>query len=355
MHVAYYITDHGFGHALRSSLIAAEFAPSTAVTFVTTVPRSFFSEEVHRPFNYRPMKFDCGCLQRDGVTVDSRKTLSCYREIACKNRSVLKKEVNWCKSAGVDVIASDITPFAFEIARHAGVPSVAVTNFTWFDIYREYLETDPAFEPCLEEMRLHYASSTLLCALAPSLPMDYFPRRIDMPIVGRRGKKDSGLLASSYGIDSGKRIGIIYLGNFGLSGAVWKRIESFSSWQFLGIHPIPGDPVNFHLMDKGVLPYHDCVASADCVIGKLGYGTVTECMVNGTPLLYLPRERFAEYTFLDKAVEQWGGGVRINAERFTTIDWDLGLHSVLQVKPVAFTSNGAFLCARSIESLALSG
>ena len=43
------------------------------------------------------------------------------------------------------------------------------------------------------------------------------------------------------------------------------------------------------------LAYEDLVAAADLVISKPGYVIVSECIANGTPLLYTSRGRFAEY------------------------------------------------------------
>ena len=37
------------------------------------------------------------------------------------------------------------------------------------------------------------------------------------------------------------------------------------------------------------------MAAADVVVSKPGYGIVSECVANGTPLLYTSRGRFVEY------------------------------------------------------------
>ncbi len=43
------------------------------------------------------------------------------------------------------------------------------------------------------------------------------------------------------------------------------------------------------------LLYQDLVAAADVVVSKPGYGIVSECVANGTALLYTSRGRFIEY------------------------------------------------------------
>ena len=47
-------------------------------------------------------------------------------------------------------------------------------------------------------------------------------------------------------------------------------------------------------MRRHDLRYPDLVAAADVVVSKPGYGIVTECIANGTALLYASRGRFAE-------------------------------------------------------------
>ena len=41
--------------------------------------------------------------------------------------------------------------------------------------------------------------------------------------------------------------------------------------------------------------YQDLVAAADLVITKPGYGIISECVANDTPLLYTSRGPFVEY------------------------------------------------------------
>lgn len=45
------------------------------------------------------------------------------------------------------------------------------------------------------------------------------------------------------------------------------------------------------------------VAAADCVVGKIGYGTTSECLAHGVPLVFLRRDFFNEEPFLRKLLE----------------------------------------------------
>ena len=48
------------------------------------------------------------------------------------------------------------------------------------------------------------------------------------------------------------------------------------------------------MYDAG-LRYEDLVGAVDVVITKPGYGIISDCVANGTAMLYTPRGRFAEY------------------------------------------------------------
>ena len=352
MHVIYYITSHGYGHGVRTAAIGNAFSPDVRLTFRTALPRKFLHEEVRRAFDYEPAEFDCGCIQKDSMTTDVEKTFSRYRELALENGRRLADEVAWCRERGADVIASDITPFAFEVAAAAKIPSVAVTNFTWYDVYQKYAHAVPWSGPLLDALRSQYARADLLCALEPALPMAYFPKRIETPPVGRIGRNRSVEITRKYGFDPSKKFALIYFGHFGINEIDWRRLERFGNWEFLGVFPLPDPPANYRLIPKSDFSYQDLVASADLMIAKIGYCVTSECMLHGTPLFYLPRDDFAESPKLETGIAAWGGGYRSTFDDFKGLGWGSILEQVeRRGRAKAVASNGALICAREIERL----
>ena len=351
MHIAYFITGHGYGHAVRSATIARYFSPSTTVTFITDVPETFFRQESRYPFRHLKYRLDCGCLQADFVTVDRKKTLEEYAAISVENKSATDEIVDWCSENHVNGIVSDIVPAAFDIAARCSVPSLAVTNFTWYDIYHEFIADFPSFEPMVDTIRDQYRSAGKLLALAPALPMTYFSRIEPIPVVGRNGRNCKRRLLEKFNLEPDKKVAIIYIGDFGSSGTMWNRLATFSQWEFFGLHPVSDAPENYHLVNESGFSYPDFIASADCVVGKLGYGLVAESMINGTPIIFLPREHFAEYPLLERAVTEWGGGIRLSPDDFTSLGWKTALKKATSVSPSHYpVTEGAATCARSIES-----
>ena len=350
MKILYYLTAHGYGHAIRTVTIGNEFSTNVRLIFRTAVPEVFFREEMKRPFEVFPAQFDCGCIQTDSVTVDKQETLEAYLRLAGQNPARLEGEVEFCRENGIDGIVSDITPFAFEVARRAGLPSAAVANFTWYDIYEPYAREYPFFAPCLEEIRAQYEIADLLLELTPSTGMSYFRRRRKIPPIAKRGKDIRGRLEKNLSLGKNQPIALIYVGELGMEGIRWKDLDRFREWNFIGIYPLPDASANYHLVYKKDYSYEDLLASSDAVIGKVGYGIVSQCRVNGAPLVYLPREDFAEFPVLERAIQEWGHGYRVSPEDYLGLKWERVLEEIAgRRRPKPQTFEGARICAREIE------
>lgn len=349
--LCYYITGHGFGHAIRATQVLKALPPDLPLILKTTAPERLFREELRgRTFEYISVEYDCGCLQSDSVTVLPRETLTRYSEIAARNAAHLPAEIAFLQSQGVRCVASDVPSFPLSAARGAGIPSVAVANFTWHDIYAEYVETD-ADTALLTQMASEYASATLACLTPLSVPTvgDIFPHREHVPLVARRGLSIRPALKAEFGIPERKHVALLYLGNWGLN-IDWPALEKWTDWVFLVDQPLPTPIANVQPFDARRWPYADVAASVDAVISKAGYGTLTECIANSVPLIYLPRYGFREHEALVLGMKEWGGGVEISEQAFFAGEWGESLHAALSsvLNSNIYPTNGAEVIARKL-------
>ncbi|KAJ3889997.1 hypothetical protein GG344DRAFT_50497 [Lentinula edodes] len=79
-------------------------------------------------------------------------------------------------------------------------------------------------------------------------------------------------------------------------------------------------PENFYLAPKDVyMP--DLTAVADVLLGKLGYGTVAECIDAGTPMVYVSRPLFVEELGLRVLLENDGVGVEMSRAEYEGGRW----------------------------------
>jgi len=349
--LCYYITGHGFGHAVRATQVIKSLPPGLPLILKTTAPERLFREELSgREFSYVSAEYDCGCLQSDSVTVLRRETLTHYGEIARANTARLPGEVAFLRKHGVRCVASDVPSFPLYAAREAGVPGVAIANFTWHDIYSEYVETE-ADAALLRQMAGEYAAATLACLTPLNVPTvgDVFPNIERVPLVARRGQPSREALVEALGIPCDKRLALLYLGGWGLD-VDWAALEQWTDWVFLLDSPLPQIVANVHAFDARRWRYADVAASVDAVVSKAGYGTLTECIANSVPLVYLPRSGFREHESLVLGMNAWGGGIEISEAAFFAGEWGNALRSALHARPDpnVFPTNGAEVIANQL-------
>ena len=287
MLIVFYISGHGFGHASRDiELINAVVAarPDVRIIARTNVPAWLFAR-ARATVDLQPIETDTGVVQIDSLRLDERQSA---RRAAAFYRTFDQRvdaEARVLRTAGADLVVGDIPPLAFAAAERARVPSLAIGNFTWDWIYGVY----PAFaELALEVLptiRAAYATATR--ALRLPFHGGFEPMAAvteDIPLIARRSLRDPA--------DTRERLGVagdrpLVLASFGAYGAPLPYADVSAGGEFTLLtvtrHPSQG------------LEYPDLVAAADVVISKPGYGIVSECIANGTALLYSSRGRFIEY------------------------------------------------------------
>ncbi len=63
------------------------------------------------------------------------------------------------------------------------------------------------------------------------------------------------------------------------------------------------------------------VAAADCVLGKIGYGSTSECLAHGTPLIFVRRDYFNEEPFLRKLLQKHELAIEMTRRDFLAGTW----------------------------------
>lgn len=332
MCVIAYVSGHGLGHAAREIEILRRLPPDVPLVVKTKSPAWFWNEEMTRPFELVSAGFDVGAVQHSSLTTDIGETLAAWNDIRAQNVNRFADEFADAKRRGAQVIVGDIVPFAFAVADALGVPAFCPTNFTWADIYADYVPTEPHFAPIVAELAAQYSRATLLDTDL-ALPMPYFTMREHVGLVARTGTDRRNELLDALPPDErDKRLALLYAGNWGLPLA-WERLADFASdWHFLMLQSPPADEtatlLNLSILPRVVLPHPDIVASVDLVISKPGYGLVGECLAAGTPLLYCPRSGFAEYAAIDAALVRWPGGYKLPLDAFVALAWQQTLNSL---------------------------
>jgi L-arabinokinase len=355
MTIAYYISGHGLGHSARSAAIIRHLPSDIPLAIKTVAPEWFFRQELDRPFGFHAERFDCGALQGDTYSVDREATLRTCAEISLKNKGLIKSEAEWLRSIGARLVVADVPSFPLVAAKAAGIPAVAVANFFWVEIYRPYLKDFPQYQELVGELESEYAQADLAFVTPLDLPMRGFKNVRRVPLVARSGESKRQEIAQAFGLNPGRKWILVYPGNLGFPFP-WDSLGRFGDIDFLSFKQNAANPPNVQTLEQGRFRHEDVVASVNGVAAKPGYGMVGECMANRTPLLYTDRDDFIEYEALDRALQEWGGAVRIDRRDFASGDWAEGLAQTLALRPPRIDGlNGAEVIARELAEIARTG
>jgi L-arabinokinase len=355
-HVAFYITGHGFGHATRMAAVAsalAERVPTVRLSLVTTVPESLLRLNLSLPFRLRPQALDIGVIQHDSLRLDPAESLTAYQRLLERQPTLIEEEAALLRQDGVDAVVADIPPAAFPVARRAGVPGVGISNFSWDWIYADYVRALPQFGPVLETIRDDYGRADLFLRLPFHGPCDAFKAVRDIPMIARRSRRPREEVRELLGLNGARPVILLSFGGFEVQGINFDRVEALDEYFFLVTQPPPRPIRNVRLVTLGRIKYEDVVAQADAVITKPGYGIVSDCLANRTPVLYTSRGEFAEYPCLVEGLERFGVSAFIENRDLLAGNWRGGLEALLQ-RPRTWGDlpvNGAEVAADILQAL----
>uniref|UniRef100_A0A5B7ACR5 Putative L-arabinokinase-like n=1 Tax=Davidia involucrata TaxID=16924 RepID=A0A5B7ACR5_DAVIN len=355
---AYYVTGHGFGHATRVvEVVRNLILAGHDVHVVTGAPDFVFTTEIQSPRLFlRKVLLDCGAVQADALTVDRLASLEKYSETAVVPRaSILATEVEWLNSIKADLVVSDVVPVACRAAADAGIRSVCVTNFSWDFIYAEYvMAAGNDHRSIVWQIAEDYSHCEFLIRLPGYCPMPAYRDVIDVPLVVRRLHKSRKEVRKELGIGDDVKLVIL---NFGGQPAGWKLKEEYlpSGWLCLvcGASDNQELPPNFIKLAKNVYT-PDLIAASDCMLGKIGYGTVSEALAYKLPFVFVRRDYFNEEPFLRNMLEYYQGGVEMIRRDLITGHWKPYLERAVCLKPCYEGGiNGGEVAARILQDTAI--
>ncbi|KAF9939285.1 hypothetical protein BGZ65_010894 [Modicella reniformis] len=149
-------------------------------------------------------------------------------------------------------------------------------------------------------------------------------KAIDVPLVVRMAVNSREVVLRSLGMDeetiATKKVVLVSFGGQQLTQGWGNPLPD--GWIGV-ICGLPADhelPEGFYRSPHGVY-VPDLTEAADIVIGKLGYGTCSECIAHDRPLIYVPRPQFVEEHGLIKMMKNHGLAVGMSAKEFELGHW----------------------------------
>jgi L-arabinokinase len=353
--IAIYASAHGYGHTARCQEVAHQIVKlnSQAVVFLMTkVVDTFFLGDEHARIRRRRVKMDAGLHQVDGVTMDLPGTLNDLKQLEISSDDLIDAEVEFLRREKINVVLCDLPHLAFEAAAAAGIPAYGLSNFSWDWIYQAYVREYPTFLPHIERIRKSYRSVTRLFRLPFGNPMRVFRDVQNIPLVARTSKLDKEAARKKMKLGKSESMILFSFGGFGLDIELKRSLSKDVLMLATDPSPDPGPPFT-HMPDEKLgelgLHYPDLVRAADVVISKPGYGIVSECIANRTPLLYTPRGEFREYPVLVREMKKHLPSRLITLKTLAAGNWLNAFHDLKsQPFPPALPCDGARVVAEKL-------
>ncbi|MGO9470395.1 MAG: hypothetical protein ACLQIB_22985 [Isosphaeraceae bacterium] len=358
--LAVYVTSHGFGHLHRTAAVLNR-VPDEVPVLIRSGPDLFahWRERLRRPAELEPYFWDAGAVNPpgDSTATDGAATLELAAKAHSGAMAHADEEARFLEKREIAAVLCDAPAVPLVAASRAEIPGFLMANFTWADIYAPHARSlgGDALR-LVAELRRAYRHATGVFRIEPALRMSWLSPQKTVGMVVNRGRDRRAELRRKLGLAKTARLVYIYIGRYGQSDLGWSRLERFADLgvHFLSYHPTPGpQPANLHVVPSAEWPGGDLIASSDAILAKAGYGTVTEAMACGTPMIYSPRRGFAEYRVLDRALRTWGGGVPLSSREFRAMRLENALKSAFRLAPgpPPFPPDGAARIAEHLAAL----
>ena len=286
--IVFYISGHGFGHASRSIELLNTIAsrrPGARIIVRTSAPPWLFQATAPAHIELGKVETDVGVIQIDSLNVDEAETVRRAAAFYGTFDRRVDEEAAFLDAARATVVIGDIPPLAFAAAARARVPSVAVGNFTWDWIYSGYEAFRAGAGGVMDTMRAAYSTATRALRLPLHGGFDAMAAvTTDIPFIARRSQLDPAETRARLGIASDRPF---VLASFSAADLDLPYGAIAEAEHLTILAPEREPPAS--------LTYPDLVAAADVVVSKPGYGIVSECVANGTALLYLAGDASSKY------------------------------------------------------------
>lgn len=375
--IAFYVSGHGFGHAARViEIINAlhDRRPDLGVHVRTSASRWLFDLTARGAVSLSAAEVDVGVVQIDSLTPDVDATIDAARRFYTTWADRVDNEAAWLGQVQPSLVVADVPPLGLAAAARAGVPSVALGNFTWDWIYEAYPEWPASARWVIDRIREAHARAVEAWRLPLSGGFAGFRRIRDLPFIARHSHHEPTAVRDALGLPRDTPLVLVSFGGFGLEQLPLESVARAGRHVIVttrtptanesaadeGWHQrrVASERAGVVVVDERALygqgwRYEDLVAAADVVVSKPGYGIISECIANGTALLYTSRGRFAEYDVLVESMPRYLRSAFIRPHELRSGLWTPHLDRLLlqAPPPPGADTSGAAVAASLILGL----
>lgn len=243
-------------------------------------------------------------LKENSLDVDSEKLEEKVQDYISSFEEKVSKENEFLHYNNVNLIVSDIVPWIFKCANELSIPSILISNFTWVEIYKEYLSNEIC-DKYIDCYKL--ADKALFYELYMEEMKDYIKNYEKVSLCSR----DFDLEKADKIKRSFKRP-IVYI-SVGRSVALKDEVDVSSlNYDFIVTDGIRLSSDNVHYLDKETPNTQDYLIASDFIITKAGFGTISEALIGKKKIAVLSRDNVAEDRNTIKKLVGMGLTIEVN-------------------------------------------
>jgi hypothetical protein len=300
--------------------------PSLTAILRTTVPASFFRNRLTIQWTLSPAQQDIGCIQDGPLKIDIDATWAAHHHFHETWQARLSHEVAAMQAASPALVIADTPYLAIEAGFRAQIPTVALANFTWDLVLKEYCRaSDHSHQQLIQCIRGSYAKADMALRVTPAPRIDAFFNMIDVGPIASPASPERDRLASALALAPNERTVLVGFGGIPLTSLPLEHMEQLRPYRFLFDGPVPPGYSRVHSTETLPFSFKTLLASVDVIMTKPGYGTIVEAVMLQQPIVYVRRYNFVDEPPLVDYLQRHGRGVEMSMKEFKAGRWEAAI------------------------------
>ncbi len=301
--ILYYISEHGLGHLTRSVGLIRELE-NEAQIIIRNSNESYLKKSLPLIPTFSGKTDQGPIMYENSISIDWKKTYNIISDWYLNFNSNLEIEYDFIKKSKPDIVISDISPIPLNVSRKLNIPSIAISNFTWLDVFSKLENFD------LGIIQESYENTSFCIKLPLSTRMNIFKQKKEVGLVCKLPTENNTLIRKKLNIDKSKFLIFINLPKF-----FHVKLKNFENYQVIstGAKTSSKNTIFIEPMIEG----QNLINASDLVVSKCGYGMISECLTTGTPFQLISDESHPEQNAMLKHLSSYGLDNRI-------LDWENG-------------------------------
>ncbi len=319
------------------------------------VRNSLSSSEYRDRFDFHDMVNDFGFIKKQqSFLIDHEETAyEVHRWVQSWQESYLFDKFVYLKTKNIDLVISDISPQPFILAKKLDVPSIAISNFSWSDVYQNssYRQDD------LDKILLAYRDASLGLLLPFNFKSEVFRSTLETNLVSRTPTRTRNQMRKELNLDSSAMV--VYTGTGSTMTNPFQKewLDDPEIVYILGSLSTIKDESNTRKIPANDYEGQDFIACSDIALIKPGYSSVSEAIRSQIPIMGVNFPQTTESNLISEIIQELEIGIIISSKDYFNGTWKENIDEVIALKdnykyiPDRFTKQGELQVANIILDL----